>query len=174
MRRHLAVLIGFVGAGWAFGVVDSRIPVPDSATVFWAGNLASPWLVLPFLAGWVQRSRPWALASGLAASEASMLGFFWLGGVWEPAPLGFVAPWLLVGALTGLAYGRFGESWGRSRTLLDGLALALPFVLEPWILSRGLGYAQGAVPVWYMETAVGLVLLVWVVVASRRPGSPAR
>jgi len=174
MRRRLLLIVAFMLAGWAFGVLDSRIPMPSSSTVFWVGNLGSTWLVLPFLAGWAQGSRPWALVSGLVTSEASMVGFFLLGGAWGPASFAFVASWLLVGALAGGAYGLFGESWGRSRALLDGLALALPFVLEPWAWSLGLGYAQGPLPIWYVETAVGLALLVWVVVASRRRALRAR
>jgi len=168
MPRRLLLIVAFTLAGWALGVLDSRIPMPSSATVFWLGNLGSTWLVLPFLAGWVQRSRPWALAGGLLASVASMVGFFLLGGAWGPASFAFVASWILVGAMAGAVYGLFGESWGRSRALLDGLALALPFVLEPWAWSLGLGYSQGRLPVWYAETAVGLLLLVWVIVASRR------
>jgi len=168
MRRRLLLIVAFMLAGWAFGVLDSRIPMPSSSTVFWVGNLGSTWLVLPFLAGWAQRSRSWALASGLVTSVASMVGFFLLGGAWGTASFAFVASWILAGAMAGAVYGLFGESWGRSRALLDGLALALPFVLEPWAWSLGLGYTQGPLPVWYVETAVGAALLVWVVVASRR------
>ena len=168
MRTRLLLLIAFVLAGWGFGALDSRIPMPSSSTVFWLGNLGSTWLVLPFLAGWAQGSRPWALAAGLATSVASMVGFFLLGGAWGPASFAFVASWIVVGALAGAVYGLFGEAWGRSRALLDGLALALPFVLEPWAWSLGLGYEQGRQPVWYVETAVGVALLVWVIVASRR------
>ena len=168
MRRRPLLIIAFVLAGWAFGVLDSHIPMPASSTVFWVGNLGSTWLVLPFLAGWALRSRPWALAGGLATSVASMVGFFLLGGAWGPASPAFVASWVLVGALAGLAYGAFGRRWGSSRELLDGLALAVPFVVEPWAWSLGLGYTQGRWPVWYVETAVGAALLVWVVVASRR------
>jgi hypothetical protein len=168
------LLIAFILAGWAFGVLDSRIPMPSTSTVFWAGNLGSPWLVLPFFVGWAQRSRGWALASGLLTCTASMVGFFGPGGGWGPASLAFVASWLLVGALAGLVYGLFGDAWGRSRALLDGLALALPFIVEPWAWSLGLGYAQGPVPYWYVEAAVGVALLVWVVCASRRRAAQAQ
>jgi hypothetical protein len=168
MRRRLLLILAFTLAGWVFGVLDSRIPMPDSPTVFWVGNLGSTWLVLPFLAGWAQRSRPWALVSGLICSVASMVGFFLLGGAWGPASFAFVASWIIVGALAGAVYGLFGTSWGRSRGLLDGLALALPFILEPWAWTLVLGYTQGPLLIWYVETAVGLTLLVWVVVASRR------
>jgi hypothetical protein len=148
--------------------------MPGSSTVFWAGNLGSPWLVLPFFTGWAQRSRRWACVGGGLVCTASMVGFFGPGGAWGPASLGFVVSWLLVGALAGAVYGLFGHAWGHSRGLLDGLALALPFVLEPWAWSWGLGYAQGAVPYWYIETAVGVALLIWVVVASRRRAAQLR
>ncbi len=173
MRRRLLLIAAFILAGWAFGMLDSRIPMPGSSAVFWAGNVGSTWLVLPFLAGWALRSRPWALAGGLLAGTASMVGFFGPGGAWGPASSAFVASWLLLGALAGVAYGLFGESWGRSRALLDGLALALPFILEPWAWSRGFGYAQGPLPIWYLETSCGLALLAWVIVASRRRAAQA-
>ena len=75
--------------------------------------------------------------------------------------------------MAGAVYGLFGESWGRSRALLDGIVLAVPFILEPWAWSLGLGYAQGPLPIWYVEAAVGLALLVWVIVASRRRAAQA-
>ena len=78
---------------------------------------------------------------------------------------------MAVGAFAGGLYGRFGFTWGRSRTLLDGLALALPFILEPLAWSWGFSYSQGPLPLWYAELAAGLALLVWVVVASRGSSS---
>ena len=54
MRRRLLFLIAFLVAGWLFGLLDSHIPMPSESSVFWAGNLGSPWIVLPFLAGWLQ------------------------------------------------------------------------------------------------------------------------
>jgi len=174
MRRRLFLFIAFILAGWVFGVLDSRIPMPSTPAVFWAGNLASPWLVLPFLVGWAQRSRRWALASGMVTCTASMVGFFGPGGAWGPASFAFVASWLLVGALAGLVYGQIGDSWGRSRALLDGLALALPFIVEPGAWMLVLGSAQGSVPYWYVETAVGGAALVWVVLASRRRALQAK
>lgn len=168
MSRRLVLCVAFVLAGWAFGLLDSHIPMSSSSRVFWAGNLGSPWLVAPFLAGWSQRSRRWGLVTGTLTCAAGMVGFFGPGGGWGAASFASVASWLAVGALVGGLYGLFGDAWGRSRALLDGLALALPFVLEPWAWSLGLGYAQGPMSYWYGETAVGLALLVWVVVASRQ------
>ena len=60
MRRRLLLLVAFVSAAWVFGVLDSRIPMPSRPALFWAGNLGAPWLLLPFLVGWAQRSKGWA------------------------------------------------------------------------------------------------------------------
>jgi hypothetical protein len=172
VRRKLLVLAAFAAAAWAFGMLDSRIPQPASPAAFWVGNLGSPWIVLPFLVGWVQGVRRWAPASGLLVCCAGMIGFFGPGGAWGPVSFAFVSGWLVVAALTGALYGRFGERWGRSRALLDGLALALPFVVEP-LAWWAVGYEQGAWSVWYAEVAVGAGLVVWVLVSVRRYSSRA-
>jgi hypothetical protein len=174
MRRRLFLFVAFILAGWAFGVLDSRIPAPLSPGAFWAGNLGSPWVVLPFAAGWAQRDRRWALVCGAATCTASMIGFFGPGSAWGPASAGFIASWLLAGALSGGVYGLFGEAWGRSRALLDGLALALPFIVEPWVWSLGFGYRQGPMAYWYLETAVGVALFAWVVTSHRRRATPTK
>ena len=161
------VLVAFLVSGWVFGLLDSRIPLPSGSTVFWAGNLGAPWLVLPFLTGWTQPSRHRALLGGALTCVAAMVGFFGPGSGWGPASAAFVTGWVTVGALAGGLYGRFGFAWGRSRTLLEGLALAVPFIVEPLVWWWGLGYSQGRLPIWYAELVVGVVLLVRVVVASR-------
>ena len=168
MPRRALLFIAFLLAGWTFGLLDSRIPMPSSSAVFWVGNLGAPWLVLPFLVGWTQPSRRWALLGGAFTCGTAMVGFFGPGSGWGPASAAFVGGWVAVGALAGGLYGRFGFTWGCSRTLLDGLALAVPFLLEPLAWSWGLGYSQGRLPIWYAEVAVGIVLIVWVVTASRR------
>ena len=72
MRRPSLILVISVVGGWAFGLLDSRIPMPSSSTVFWTGNLGAPWLVLPFLAGWTSPSRRRAILGG-ALTPASPL-----------------------------------------------------------------------------------------------------
>ncbi len=168
MPRRALLLNAFLLAGWTFGLLDSRIPMPSSSAVFWVGNLGAPWLVLPFLAGWIAPSRRRALLGGALTCVAAMVGFFGPGSGWGPASLFFVASWVGVAVLAGGLYGRFGFTWARSRALLDGLALGVPFLLEPLAWSWGLGYSQGRLPNWYAEVAVGIVLIVWVVTASGR------
>ena len=41
-------------------------------------------------------------------------------------------------------------------------------MLEPFAWAWALGYTQGPYPVWYVEVVVGVALVVWVVLASRR------
>jgi hypothetical protein len=173
MNKRLLVFIAFTLAGWTFGLLDSRIPMPTSSTALWAGNLGAPWLVLPFCAGWAQGAKRWPLASGALTCTAAMVGFFGPGSGWGPASVAFVAGWIAVGALAGGLYGRFGFAWGRSRALLEGLALAVPFILEPLAWRWGLGYSQGP-PIRNAELAAGLALLVYVVCASRRRALPGR
>jgi hypothetical protein len=171
MRRPSLILAVFIAGSWVFGLLDSHIPLPSGSAVFWAGNLGAPWLLLPFLAGWTQPSRRRALLGGALTCVAAMVGFFGPGSGWGPASIAFVAGWIAAGALAGGLYGRFGFAWGRSRALLKGLALAVPFILEPLAWSWGFGYSQGRLPIWYAELAVGLALVVWVVVASRGSSS---
>ena len=71
MRRPSLILVISVVGGWAFGLLDSRIPMPSSSTVFWTGNLGAPWLVLPFLAGWTQPSRRRAILGGALTCVAA-------------------------------------------------------------------------------------------------------
>ena len=123
MPKRLPIHITFLLAGWTFGLLDSRIPMPHASGVFWAGNLGAPWVVLPFLAGWAAPSRRRALVAGALTCVAAMVGFFGPGSGWGPAPVAFVAGWITVGALAGGLYGRFGFTWGRSRALLEGLGL---------------------------------------------------
>ena len=42
--------------GYAYGALAAAIPSPDDPDVFWVGNLAAPFVVLPFvLVSWVAR-----------------------------------------------------------------------------------------------------------------------
>jgi hypothetical protein len=168
MRRPPFTLVVFIAAGWAFGLLDSRIPMPPTSGAFWAGNLGAPWLVLPFLAGWTRPSRPWAPLAGALTCVAAMIGFFGPGSGWGPVSAAFVAGWIAAGALAGGLYGRFGFTWGRSHALLVGLALAVPFILEPWFWSLGFGYRRGSMAYWYSETAAGVALVVTVLLVRRQ------
>jgi len=176
-----------LGAG-LFGAAVSTIPSPSSTTLFWVGNFSAPWAVLPFIAGWAQRSWKTAALAGLLADLACVVGFYANFLTLDPRQLGlpasapltmllwttvsrwilFAAPWLLLAVAAGTLYGLIGAWWGRSRARLAGAALAAPFFAEPWIWPVYTGYYQGPLGVWVCEIIVGLAVLVWVGTLRRR------
>jgi hypothetical protein len=176
--------------GGLFGIADAHLPGPQSVRMFWVANLASPWLVLAFLAGWAQRSLIWAVAAAVAADLTSIAGFYLQVLTVNATRLGlppstphrmllahgvhhwllFIAPWCAVAVIAGIGYGTLGWWWRRSRSIIAGAFLGLPFVAEPWLWPLYTGYYQGPLTLWIIETAVGVVLLTWVIAVWRSNG----
>ena len=187
MVRRLALLLGFVGGGFVFGNLVSRIPSPEDPALFWIGNFSAPWALLPFVTGRAQRSWSWAAAAGLLADIACVAGFYAqfvtadAGRLGLPADapqielvttgvvrwLVFIAPWVGLATATGLAYGLLGWLWRRSRSMVAVVAVVAPFVAEPlaWRLYRG--FLPGPAYVWLLELAVGGLVLGWMVARMR-------
>jgi hypothetical protein len=65
-------LVGFLYGWWT-----AHLPAPHDPTQFWIGNLAAPYLLLPFLAG-AWRFRAWwsAAGAGALAGSAMVAGFY--------------------------------------------------------------------------------------------------
>lgn len=186
-RGPLARLAACVLAGFVFGLVVSHIPSPRAVGVFWVSNLSAPWLALAFAAGWLQRSRAWAAMAGLVTDVAAIVGFYLHFLLIDPGPgpfgrptpmltrlvenmgswLGFIAPWVAYAVVAGLTFGLLGHWWGRSRSLLAGVAVSLAFVLEPWAWAIHDGRLPHPYIIWIAEGCVGLVALLWVL-ATRR------
>jgi hypothetical protein len=193
----VVLLLGLAACGFAFGFATSSIPTPEAPDVFWASNLAAPWLALAFLAGWPQRSPGWGAVAGACADLACVVGFYLQSSgfvrlgvqstsgsyAWEipsGAPfsqrviaplvdwLGLMAPWLAAALVFGAAFGLLGARWGASRWLVSGLILALAFILEPpgWLVVHGSVWPPYVL--WIVEVGLGVALLVWVVISSRR------
>jgi hypothetical protein len=184
LRRSLLLAACIVGGG-LFGLAVSLIPSPHVVTTFWVSNLASPWLVLAFLAGWSQRSQIWAAGTGAMADVASIVGFYgrflFIDTHPLPGPLSqstpllirietnlsgwlhFVFPWVLIAILAGVAYGLLGYRWGRRRSIVAGALVALPFIAEPWLWRVYAGYVQDPLILWIAEGAVGVALLMWAI-----------
>jgi len=177
-----------------FGLTTSHIPAPRDPSMVWVGNLAAPWLALPFLAGWVQRSWPWAAVTGMLAVVACVAAFYlntlppldrvFLGLAPSTSEAGLAAAavtwwlgshlqWFTIAVPAGLAFGLLGCWWGRSRLLIAGFFLAAPFLLEA---ATGVRTAPHSNVVWVVEAGVGATLLAWVVATSgrRRRGVAAR
>jgi hypothetical protein len=192
MRRSGVLLVLSALAGALFGVFMSSLPPSFDSGTFWIGNLAAPWAVLAFGAGWAQRSRLWAAIGGVAAEVAIVAGFYGqflvgdfadprklLGGDPYPGLLPFTetavagwlrsaGPWLVLAIGAGIAYGLLGRWWGQSRSIVAGVAIALPFFAEPvwWRVFEGYPL-EGSLVLWLLEIAVGITLLRWALVARR-------
>jgi Family of unknown function (DUF6518) len=188
MRRPWMLLVSCALAGLLLGRLMQSLPTPSTLTTFWVGNLSSPWAVLAFVAGWSQRSRIWAAAAGVATEVACVAGFYatllfvdpdHLGLPHSTAPLmvigtgvsqwlWFIAPWVAVAIGAGVVYGLLGRWWGESRSIVAGVAIALPFIVEPAAWRVYVGFGQGPLVLWLVEVAVGTAILGWVI-ASRWP-----
>ena len=194
MRRAWMLVVLFALAGILLGLFMSSLPAPSDVGTFWVGNFSSPWAVLAFVAGWSQRSRIWAAAAGLAAEVACVAGFYAkllfvdpdrLGLPHSTAPLTligtgasqwlwFIAPWVAVAIGAGVVYGLLGRWWGESRAIVAGVAMALPFIVEPAAWRVYVGFGQGPLVVWLVEVAVGIAILGWVIAARWPSGTAAR
>jgi hypothetical protein len=118
-----------------------------------------------------------------AACVAGFYGPFLVGDVIDPRRLGFadstdaltligtalsgwlwlVAPWVVLGFGAGVVYGLLGRWWGESRSTLPGVAIALPFIVEPVAWRAYAGFGQGPAVLWLVEAAVGFAILGWFV-----------
>jgi hypothetical protein len=187
MLRRCMLVAACIAGGGLFGLSISLIPSPNEVKVFWVSNLATPWLVLAFLAGWSQRSWIWAAAAGVMVDVASIIGFY--GQLLfidqhplqmplnSPTPiwvrleynlngwLHFIMPWVLIAILAGVTYGILGYWWRRHRSIAAGALVGLPFIAEPWLWRVYLGYYKDPLILWIFEVAVGVVVLVWVTIA---------
>jgi hypothetical protein len=187
-RRRFVLLGAFALGGALFGLCVSSIPSPADPTVFWVGNFSSPWAVLAYLAGWSQRSWLWAACAGAVADIACVVGFYCRFLTLDPSAFGlerstnvltvaltssghwivFVSPWIGLAIGAGLIYGSLGRWWGRSRSLIAGAAVAVPFLAEPLLWPIYDGFYKGPAFVWIAEIAVGLVVLSSVMIVWRR------
>ena len=178
-------------AGALLGLFMSSLPAPSDIGTFWVGNFSAPWAVLAFGAGWAQRSRLWAAIGGVAAEVACVAGFYasvlagpivdpWSHFGPPPYPglltlietglshwLWAIPSWVVLAIGAGFVYGLLGRWWGQSRSILAGVAIALPFIVEPVAWRVYDGFGRGPFVVWFVEIAVGITLLGWVFVARR-------
>lgn len=137
----------------------SSLPASSDIGTFWVGNFSAPWAVLAFGAGWAQRSRLWAAIGGVAAEVACVVGFYnslsLVDDVVDPRLLGpdsfatvisqtlsAIAPWVALAIGAGVLYGLLGRRWGQSRSIVAGVAIALPFMVEPVAWRVYVGFDQ--------------------------------
>jgi hypothetical protein len=191
MRRSWVLWFLSVLAGALLGVFMSSLPRPSDTATFYIGNFSAPWAVLAFGVGWAQRSKLSAVLVGVAAEVACLVGFYGqslvgdfqdprrlLGGDPYPGLLQFtetvvtrwlsyyIGPWFVMAIGAGVVYGLLGRRWGQSRSIVAGVALALPFFAEPFVWN--MFGPIGPLAVWAVEIAAGTAVLGWVLLARRR------
>jgi len=179
-----------VVAAFAFGVLAALAKGQSSDGIATTsqlrsvvGNLSTPWLLVPFIAG-TRCSRRWpAVLVGLLATLAALAGFYVLTtlvvdlgrhGLLGDLRLEFAANrgYFEGGLMAGPLFGALGCWWRQTRSLpasivAGGLLMAagsgLPLIAR-MVWGWGLGFDSGAIPlfVYGLEFAVGLVVVLLV------------
>ncbi len=155
-----------VAGAFCYGLLTSHLPSPHDESTFWLGNLAAPYVLIPFLAGgWRFRLRG-AVAAGALAGGGLVCGFYnvlataavtsSMLGLPEGTPAtirltqayeGWVRqqllgaggyPWLTIGLVVGAGCGVAGFVWAQWRARLVGTLFALTLVVEPLVYLTGL------------------------------------
>jgi len=182
-------LLAVAAAGYLYGSLSARVPGTSDPTAFWVGNLAAPYLLIPFLAGtWRFRAIGSAVA-GAAAAVSAVAGFYRFLIVWHTtsANLGLAAdtptrtviaraygywfrnlalgdpggrPWLSIALVAGTVCGYLGYRWADRRSRVAALAITCAFVLEP--LGHFLGlFVEGGRYTFHLSNVV-----IWTVEAA--------
>jgi uncharacterized protein DUF6518 len=146
--------------------------------------LSTPWLLVPFLAGYTQRDPKRAALLGLVCTFSALVGY----GVMTLSPVenahmsgqavaGFIRSQshvIMGGIVTGPLFGWFGHRWRTDRAWLGALATAAAFCLEP--LARILyGLPIASATVLWGEVAVGIGMAIYIgaqLGTASRPSNP--
>lgn len=180
--RVYVVLAGALGFGAAMAVVHGS-QGGVRATI---GNLSAPWLLIAFGAGAALGKRGiWrGAASGLIVTAVALSAFYvtniWVLDIHARGPLGDVvfalssgAFYIRLGLLSGPVMGALGALWHRRRSFGVGLAAAGLLVFEPlaWFAYEHgqLAATLGWLPVAIVESALGILLSVVLLLWERRP-----
>ena len=179
--RDASAALGVLVAAAVFGVVEQRAGAGRSASVTALGEMAAPWLFLPFLVGAWRASRGSALVLGFAVVLVAVTGFLaasvGLVQTFTSGPSAVLAamlgqlPWLLGAVVGGPVYALLGYRWRITGSWPLALAVTAPVMLEPalrWGLSsRGILIWEPYAPVAWAEAVAGLALTVAAITVGR-------
>lgn len=186
-----ARLLALAIVGYLWGALTTSIPAPEDSSIFWLGNLAAPYLVLPFLAGTWGFRAPVAVLAGVVTSCAGIAGFYQLHNVGDvtasqldlPASMTardvvleaysrwfstFVlgqpggAPWLTIAAIGGGIAGLLGFLYAVKGVRLAAVLVACSLLVEPAVYVAGSG---GGLPVLGRYSLASPNVLIWAVEA---------
>lgn len=182
-------LVTALAVGFLYGWLTWRIPSPTPSRPhdFWVANLAAPWLVMPFAAGWLQRSRTRSAIAGSLADIGASAGFYLSILLADPHPgprgrrtpipdriiqnwmywLQYLAPWIALSVLVGGVLGVLGCWRRRSGSAVPAAVIGLALLTEPLVLITLRGY-RVPVPIWSAEMLVGVCVMVIAIRSHRR------
>jgi hypothetical protein len=191
-RRTLLILAG----AFVFGVLAALVKGPDGGVSMVSrvrsdlGNLSTPWLLVPFIAG-TQTRRSWGgVLLGFLATMSALLGFYLLTSVLvdlgRPGLLDnfgrdFSANrvYFISGAVSGPLFGALGVWWRRTRSVGASVVAGALMMGEPIVLAligvlvpaTAVGRNTVSIAVYATELALGLAL---VLVARSRPSATVK
>ncbi|HEY0388655.1 MAG TPA: DUF6518 family protein [Gaiellales bacterium] len=171
----------------AFGAVDQyfgslRFLVEFGRWPSTAAQVSATWLIVPFLAGWTQRSARSALAIGLVSTQAALVAYCLMtvspfeGVAIASAPTAAAAMaqsnlvYVVAGLVTGPVYGWLGLRWRETRWVVSAALVIGALCFEP-LARASVGRTYDPVTVWQIEVLVGLAVAVafgGMVLARRR------
>jgi uncharacterized membrane protein (UPF0136 family) len=147
--------------------------------------MSAPWLVLPFVVGMTQERARRAMALGLVATVAALVGYFamtyspmesvpanqFFRGFVTIVRTGYNPLWIAGGVVIGPLYGFLGHRWRVARSWVSAALVTSALCFEP-LARRFVGMLAPHPLVWWTEVAVGTVAaasFAVMIVAARRP-----
>jgi len=184
MRRGLLAIT----FATAFGAADQFLGARAWFVGSWAievSLLSAPWLLVAFFAGWSQPTARRAVIFGFSCTLAALAGYSAM--TLSPIEGALVSvhevrgllvgqgAYVVGGLLTGPLFGWFGYRWRTRRDWRSALAAALIVCCEP-LAHAAVGTSVSFRGVWAAEVVVGLVMVLYVVAATRhhRPADGPR
>lgn len=173
-KRGMGIrLLTFGVVAVTFGCLDAHLYLGHGAG-FWVSNVSSAWLLLPFLGGaCAVRTRKGGVLLGLVVTNLAFVAFYgWT--ALQSANQFTSHDWLFLlgGAVSGPIFGLLGRLWAEHRFWALGLPLVIACIGEPYAWYRHVGRLPNPHAIWAVEVAVGIVMAVIFIVASRATRTP--
>jgi hypothetical protein len=175
-RRQLIRLAAIVLFSFGMGIVNALMRVDGSNLFSSLSQAVAPWLLLAFLAGAYANEHRLRIGafSGLAATMAALIGFYFTNGaIFHYGPqswpgyltygFGQGKVFFTLGLLSGPSLGAFGAWWRQNLSLVPVLTVGMLFIIEGLThASQTNFFAPDATQVAAIEVLLGLV---WIAVA---------
>jgi hypothetical protein len=181
----MAYVLAVIG-GLLFGAADQYLGSRSTLLPWSAGisGMSALWLALPFVVGMTQTRARKAMALGLVATFAALLGYFgmtyspmenvptdrFFSGVVRMITTGQNPLWIAGGLVTGPLFGFLGHRWRVSRSWASAALITAALCLEPF-LRRAVGQLTTPPRVWGAEVAAGVLVggAFAIAIATSRP-----